>query len=228
MPCLLLLLPGACQVVYHCSSLLLCFLIAALASCLNCVVRSLCAMMCSSKVVCTVGMQNCTAPAVAHCSGAFLWRHPPKLARHTAAYVSVSPTKHVPAASIAAAGSIFCVLLLLAVLTTKPYTFSKTGPFGFTQSSKTNHSSSSSNNQHADGLHGLWSVGGHPNFADLASEGLGQPGSVSCKGPSLRCDVVNRIPLPEVGRSNLFKVGQQWSNSVLLHMGYCGIAAVSG
>lgn len=99
------------------------------------------------------------------------------------------------AALSAAAGSIFCVLLVLAILTTKPYNFSKTGPFGFAHHS----SNGSSNGPYTDGPLGLWSEGGHADFADLAAEGLDQAGTVSCKGSSLRCDVVNRIPKPEVG-----------------------------
>jgi hypothetical protein len=105
-----------------------------------------------------------------------------------------------------AAGSIFSVLLLLAVLTTKPYNWSKTGPFGFNHSSSKHNQSSSTTSssntgQHTDGLHGLglWGEGGHSNFVEVAAERLQQPGSVSCKGSSLRCDVVNRMPIPEVG-----------------------------
>ncbi|WIA36576.1 hypothetical protein OEZ86_007868 [Tetradesmus obliquus] len=96
-------------------------------------------------------------------------------------------------------GSIFCVLLVLAILTTKPYNFSKTGPFGFAHHS----SNGSSNGPYTDGPLGLWSEGGHADFADLAAEGLDQAGTVSCKGSSLRCDVVNRIPKPEADFRNL-------------------------
>jgi hypothetical protein len=110
----------------------------------------------------------------------------------------------VCAFSVAAvAGSIFSVLLLLAVLTTKPYNWSKTGPFGFKHTSRSNQTISSSTSQQTDGLHGLWGEGGHSNFADVAAQGLELPGSVSCKGSSLRCDVVNRMPIPEVGQTLL-------------------------
>lgn len=88
----------------------------------------------------------------------------------------------------AAIGSVFILLVVLAAVTTQPFYSSSSS--ASTRGARAVGSADDSGTP----SQGVWNEGGL-SFEQLAEPG---PDFVPCKGPDLQCQVVNKIPLPEV------------------------------